>query len=179
MTVSELHLEKISRLYSIAWRKLSPYLELKSLVAADIDRRHTDEAGKRREFLQRWKMIRGADATYENLVRALLEVGHRGDASDVCKLMQDSASESGAQTSNPYASSSTGGYKVAIALFKHAYILQSQYVLHISSTPGDCMNVVIREYYNNLMSGMEGASLVKLLCKDFCGGWALRIYFGF
>lgn len=95
--VSQLHLEKIS-LYSIDWRRLPPYLGLQSFVVTDVDGKQIDENEKRKEFLQKWKLIKGADATYEKLVYALLKVGHINNIVDVCRLMWDSTSESGKLT---------------------------------------------------------------------------------
>lgn len=96
--VSQPILEKLSRLYSISWRQISPYLGLPAVVTTDIDRKPVDEGEKRREFLQKWKQMKGSDATYEKLICALLEVERRSDAEGLCQLMQDSAA-SGAQAS--------------------------------------------------------------------------------
>lgn len=90
--LSQLHLEKFSRRYGIYWKRLPPYLQLQTVVVADIDKKPVDEEEKRREFLQQWKGIKGSDATYERLVLALLETGSRSDAEGLCRVMQEEAS---------------------------------------------------------------------------------------
>lgn len=63
---------------------------LESIVADDIDKSQVSEDQKRRTFFKQWKQMNGFDATYKNLISALLKIKCRQDAEHVCKLLQES-----------------------------------------------------------------------------------------
>ena len=85
--VSDCHLELISQSYCRLWRMLPAHLELKSIVAEDIEYIHGDEREKRYKFLLQWKEIKGSLATYKQLINALLKIDCMGDADAVCTSM--------------------------------------------------------------------------------------------
>ena len=89
--MSDLQIEKISRSLILEWERLPPYLGLRSIAAEDIenDCSITEPKNKRLKFLNEWKTIKGADATYEVLVCALLQIERQADAQSVCELLQD------------------------------------------------------------------------------------------
>ena len=89
--VSDVHLEKISRSLCKDWKRLPSHLEMKTIVADDIDCKQVNEGEKRRQFLVKWKEIKGSSASYECLIRALLEIESRQDAERVCELLQASS----------------------------------------------------------------------------------------
>ena len=88
-TLSDLLLEKVSTLY-FDLKALPAYLELESGVVEDIERdpRLLEEPERRREFLKKWRTIRGAGATYRRLVGALLHMRNRDAAETVCKFVK-------------------------------------------------------------------------------------------
>ena len=88
--VSDHHVEQISISFCEKWRSLPPYLEMEIIVAKDIDRDHSgcDECEKRCSFLKKWKKLKGREATYENLIRALLKLKCREEAEGVCRLLK-------------------------------------------------------------------------------------------
>jgi hypothetical protein len=69
------------------WRNVD--LELESAVVDAIERESsTDEEGKRRKLLERWKEIYGHEATFERLVSSLIASGRAdlaGGACEACK----------------------------------------------------------------------------------------------
>ena len=77
------------------WRNVD--LELESAVVDAIERESsTDEEGKRRKLLERWKEIYGHEATYERLVRGFIASGRAdlaGNACEACKKVVPCASE--------------------------------------------------------------------------------------
>ena len=89
--VSDSHIEEISNSFCEKWRSLPPYLEMKTIVAKDIDRDHTgcDECEKRCSFLKKWKKLKGLKATYRGLIHALLEIKCTEEAEGVCKLLKN------------------------------------------------------------------------------------------
>ena len=89
-TISDRHLEKISRSCSLNLRSLTPFLGLPPIVGDNIDRSSQNQESKRLNFLNQWKQIKGSDATYFQLIRALLEIQHRQDAETTCKILKDS-----------------------------------------------------------------------------------------
>ena len=88
--VSDKHLVDISHSCCGQWRTLPSGLEMRTIMAEDIDRSALDEAGKRLAFLKKWKQVKGMSATYRQLISALLEIDCRDDAECVCKLLQKS-----------------------------------------------------------------------------------------
>lgn len=89
--VSEFDLKEISRSYCSKWRSLPCYLGMKDTEVVNIDRNSSlvDEDEKKYAFFLQWKQKNGFDATYKQLVGALLKIEHRGDAEKVCKLVQN------------------------------------------------------------------------------------------
>ena len=81
-------LDKIADTYCREWRKLRSQFEMPSIVEHDIDHSATDEENKRRDFLLKWKRVKGSAATPKALINALLEIKCRDDAEGVCQLLQ-------------------------------------------------------------------------------------------
>lgn len=90
--VSEHHIVNISRTCCRTWRSLPSLLELRSIVMDDIDRGPGSEEDKRRSFLLKWREMKGSEATYRKLIKALLETDCVQDAESVCKLLKQSTS---------------------------------------------------------------------------------------
>ena len=88
--VSDKLLDKISRTCCQKWRSLHPWLDMKGIVGQDIDELSTDGEGKRKAFLEKWKSVKGSEATYKKLVCALLEIECKDDAESVLKLIKES-----------------------------------------------------------------------------------------
>ena len=88
--VSDTHLEKLSRSGCKQWKSLPPHLELEAIVAEDIDKSQKGEREKRHEFLLTWKDIEGSDATYGQLITALLKIKCRRDAEKLCEMLKKS-----------------------------------------------------------------------------------------
>ena len=86
--VTGIHLEKISRSYSKRWMHLIPYLDMDTIVGSDLQYCPSSEDCKRLLFFQEWKSQKGTEATYEAIIRALLEIDCRNDAEEICKLLQ-------------------------------------------------------------------------------------------
>ncbi len=58
--------------------------------ASDIDKlSHKGEKEKRHTFLIKWREVKGPEATYRNLIQALLTIESVEDAEEVCKLLLD------------------------------------------------------------------------------------------
>ncbi len=53
--------------------------------ASDIDNKGEKE--KRHTFLIKWRDVKGSEATYRNLIQALLTIESVEDAEEVCKLL--------------------------------------------------------------------------------------------
>ncbi len=88
--VSDVHLEKISRFLSQSIQCLAPYLGIKQRIVSDIDNlSHKGEKEKRHTFLIKWREVKGSEATYRNLIQALLTIESVEDAEKVCKLLLD------------------------------------------------------------------------------------------
>lgn len=90
LVVTDEHLEEFSRCYGENWKKVTAYLELKSIVFKDIDRKNVDEGEKRFTFFTEWKILKSSSATYEKLVSAFLKIGDRDDAEALCKMLKSS-----------------------------------------------------------------------------------------
>ena len=88
--VSEAHLEELSRSGCKQWKSLPPYLKLETIVAEDIDKSQKEERDKRYDFLLTWKDIEGSNATYRQLITALLKIKCRQDAEKLCEMLKKS-----------------------------------------------------------------------------------------
>ena len=88
--IEDVDLDRISDSHCMHWRKLPTHLGMEKIVTNDIDKSQGSEEVKRSDFFSRWKDIRGSDATYKQLVIALLEVNCRQDAEDVLKILKES-----------------------------------------------------------------------------------------
>ena len=95
--VSDKHVDDISLSSCQKWRFLPSHLDLPSILVEDIERnpRAVTESDKRHEFFQAWKAAKGSEATYRELIRALLAIGCRQDAEYVCDLLMSSSSGGG------------------------------------------------------------------------------------
>ena len=85
--VSDGHILKFSGSYGSKWKLMPACLNLKSIVAEDIDRSPKSEEEKRYTFFSTWKQVKGSSATYKDLIIALLEIGCGEDADRVCELV--------------------------------------------------------------------------------------------
>ena len=86
--ISDLHLDEIARSRCTYWQSLPSRLGLEDIVAEDIDRNFSREFDKRREFFRQWKQIKGSEATYRCLVKALHDINQRRDAEYVSGLLR-------------------------------------------------------------------------------------------
>lgn len=85
--ISDVHADKISRLYCEKWRSLYPYLKLDKIVVADTERNYGAEGERRKCFITNWRKTKGSKATYKVLVYALLTIDQRLDAENICRLL--------------------------------------------------------------------------------------------
>lgn len=92
--VSDEHVEMISRSHCEDWESLLPYLGLKPIVANDIGKQNLEPREKRKKFLSQWKKIEGDNATYQQLVKALLKIQCRQDAEMILKMLQPPTAQS-------------------------------------------------------------------------------------
>ena len=90
--ISAEHLEEISHSLCEEWRDLPPRLNMKSIVKHDIDcdLMLNNEKRKRHAFLEKWNKQKGCEATYRNLIGALLDINCRKDAEGVCEILKKS-----------------------------------------------------------------------------------------
>ena len=88
--VSERHLETISRSSCKHWKSLPAHLNLPTITADDVDQCQVEQETKRYNFLRKWKEIKGSDATYEQLISALLKIKSKQDAEKICSLLKES-----------------------------------------------------------------------------------------
>ena len=93
-SISDIHLEELSRSGCKQWKSLPSHLELETIVAEDIDKSQKNEGEKRHEFLLKWKDMKASTATYRQLITALLKVKCRRDAERVCEMLNQSQLES-------------------------------------------------------------------------------------
>ena len=92
--VSDFHLEEIASFHCERWRSLHSPLKVPKMIVLDAERDNpNDEEGKRRQFLRKWKGIKGPDATYERLHMALLKINCREDAESVYGLISPSSDQ--------------------------------------------------------------------------------------
>lgn len=90
--ISDGHIQDLSLSDCSKWRSLPGYLGLHSSVVDDINRDPIalEEGEKRKKFLEKWKKVKGSDASYKSLICALLKIECRQDAESVLKLIRDS-----------------------------------------------------------------------------------------
>ena len=86
--ITDKDIEFISMSMCGKWKSLYAHLDLKAIIAEDIDRLQVDEDQKRSKFFSTWKEKKGSEATYEKLIGALLTMECRGDAESVCMLLR-------------------------------------------------------------------------------------------
>jgi len=99
--VSDVHLECISRSHCEHWKRLPAHLGMDPIVAKDIESGYGDEGTKRHNFFCTWKKTKGFNATYKQLISALLKINCRQDAECVCEMLRDSISGPKATPSPP------------------------------------------------------------------------------
>ncbi len=87
--MTEAHLEEFTHDYGENWRTIHAHLDIKSIVARDIDRKE-NEGEKRYAFFIKWKSLKCSGATYKKLVYALLKINCRNDAEAVCVMLRSS-----------------------------------------------------------------------------------------
>ena len=88
--VSDEHIEEISRNHCRRWRSLPAHLNLGPILVQDIERSQGDEGERRAIFFRVWKERNGSEATYENLITALLKISCRQDAEAVLNMCANS-----------------------------------------------------------------------------------------
>ena len=86
-TITDQHLTQIT---SSCWKKLPTYRGLPTQAVADIEKGQGDEGEKQYAFFLLWKQTNGFEATYKQLINALLVNNHKRDAEDVCSLLKES-----------------------------------------------------------------------------------------
>ena len=74
------------------WRVVFASL-LSEIDLGDINRENHTEEEKRIAALHKWKARKGDGATYEVVVNALLNIGEKGQAESLCKILSDSLSD--------------------------------------------------------------------------------------
>ena len=102
--VSDGHILKFSSSHGSKWKLMPAPLDLKNIVAEDIDRAPKSEEEKRHTFFTTWKQVKGSFATYKALIIALLEVDCQEDAESLCRLVpQDPQNaKTDAEPANPF-----------------------------------------------------------------------------
>ena len=88
--VSDVHIDEISRRFCKLWRSLYSHLNLDETVCSDADRNNNTEVEKKIAFFKEWKQQKAYDATYKNLVYALVMINCNKDASAVCQMLAES-----------------------------------------------------------------------------------------
>ena len=68
-------------------------------MAEDIDKSQKGEREKRHDFLLKWKDVEGSDATYGQLITALLKIKCKQDAEKLSGMLKQSVSQSTATAS--------------------------------------------------------------------------------
>ena len=111
--VRDIHLEELSRSGCKQWKSLPPHLEVETIVAEDIDNSREDPGTKRYMFLLTWKDRKGFDATYRQLINALLKVGCRQDAEKLCEMLKKYVTQPQLPTATAGASSHHAGQQPA------------------------------------------------------------------
>ena len=77
----------------ISWRRVGPRLSKindsdNKQDMNDIEINGKDEADKRRKLITLWEERNGNDATYDDLITAMLKAGKKDEATKVCKLLK-------------------------------------------------------------------------------------------
>ena len=77
----------------ISWRQVGPRLSKindsdNKQDMNDIEINGKDEADKRRKLITLWEERNGNDATYDDLITAMLKAGKKDEATKVCKLLK-------------------------------------------------------------------------------------------
>ena len=89
--ISNYHFDKISETLCRDWEFLPSRLDMPEITVSDIKKQnYNSEKGRRRDLFTKWKEMKGSGATYEVLIRALLDADCKNDAEGVCKLLQKS-----------------------------------------------------------------------------------------
>lgn len=83
--IDDRHFHHISRVISKIWKSLRPRLGLERSDQTVIEDATMGERASK--FLDLWKQRKGCEATYLNLFRALMEIGHRGDVEEICNFL--------------------------------------------------------------------------------------------
>ena len=118
--VSDTHLEKLSRSGCKQWKSLPPYLKLEGIVAEDIDKSQKGEREKRHDFLLKWKDVEGSDATYGQLITALLKIKGTQDAEKLSEMLKQSVPQSELSTAtSSTASHCAGKHCMSVTHQKH------------------------------------------------------------
>ena len=86
--MSDKQLDEIALSYCREWEPLRSELEMKEIVEHDIKKNFTTEEGRRRNFLLKWKNVKGSAATAKALIIALLGIKSVDDAEGVCQLLK-------------------------------------------------------------------------------------------
>ena len=86
--ISSHHFDKISETLCKEWESLPSRLGMPDITVSDIKKQnYNSERERRRALFTKWKDMKGSIATYEKLIRALLDAGCKNDAEGVCKLL--------------------------------------------------------------------------------------------
>ena len=76
-------------------------------MAEDIDKSQKVEREKRHDFLLKWKDVEGSDATYGQLIAALLKIKCTQDAEKLSEMLKQSVSQSELSTAIATASTTS------------------------------------------------------------------------
>ena len=85
--VSDVHLDNIARSCSASWKFLVAQLKVNGIEIDNIENTQEGIEEKRRKFYRRWKQSKATDATYSQLINAMLNINCKQDALKVCKLL--------------------------------------------------------------------------------------------
>ena len=69
------------------WNLLYPYLNVDESIVNDAERSYTTEVDRKRYFFRTWKERKGSEATYHQLIYALLQINCRNTAEKICSLL--------------------------------------------------------------------------------------------
>ena len=75
--VSDRHIQWISSHSCEQWKKLPSFLGLETTVVSDLGKDFKTEEERRIGLLKKWKKMKGFDATYKVLIKALLDIESR------------------------------------------------------------------------------------------------------
>ena len=87
--LSDKQLDEIALSYCGKWEPLRSQLEMEEIIERDIKNSFATEDGRRRNFLLKWKSVKGSAATAKALISALLKIKSVDDAEGVCQLLKD------------------------------------------------------------------------------------------